>query len=75
MWVLRRIFIFKEQIFLTLVLCYRDLFFGIGSKVRAALSRVGGISYFIFGSVVHYEINESMSFFFSDINFYPLNLL
>lgn len=75
MWVLRRIFGLKEEVFVALVLGNGGLLFGIGCEVGTALTGVGGIADFIFGSVIHERIKERMSYFFSDINFYPLSLL
>jgi hypothetical protein len=67
MRVLTRIFRFKEEIFITLVLGYGNLLFRIRCKVGTALARVGGIPQFIFRSVVHERIKKKECVIFSAI--------
>lgn len=74
MRVLGRIFVFTKYVFFAFVLIYGDFLFWIRSKIGAAFAGVRSITGFIFRFVIHLRLGKQR-FFFSDINFYPLNLL
>ena len=75
MRVLGRIFGFKEEIFVTLVLGYGSLLFRIRCKVGTTLTRVGGIPQFIFRSVIHQRIKKKNALFFQRYKFLSIKLI